>query len=295
MLWQNAKAIIIGKNQNTIAEINQTAIAEYGIKVARRLSGGGAVYHDLGNLNFTFITADPSQQFLFDKFYQPIIDTIAEYGVKAEKSSRNDITIAGRKFSGNAQYFRQGLVMHHGTILFDSDLSLLGRVLNSTFTKTQQRGVTSQPKPVTNLREYLGEAITLADFEVGLKTQVVKDNYQTLTLSATDEKTIQKLVVDKYATWAWNYGSSPRGDFTKQAYIAGCGNIQLHFSLKDGKIAVLDCYGDYFGNQDFSLLRHVLLDQYYQRTTVAALLSEELIAEVFHNLSLEAFLNLLFT
>lgn len=130
MLWQNDNAIIVGKYQNTIAEINEEAVRERGIRVVRRLSGGGAVYHDMGNLNFTFITdVGESNALDLKLFCEPVVRTLATLGVKAEVNGRNDITIDGKKFSGNSQYIRQGRVMHHGTIMFDSDLSVVSEAL----------------------------------------------------------------------------------------------------------------------------------------------------------------------
>ena len=144
MLWQNDNAIIVGKYQNTIAEINEEAVRERGIRVVRRLSGGGAVYHDMGNLNFTFITdVGESNALDLKLFCEPVVRTLATLGVKAEVNGRNDITIDGKKFSGNSQYIRQGRVMHHGTIMFDSDLSVVSEALRVDPTKIQTKGIRS--------------------------------------------------------------------------------------------------------------------------------------------------------
>ena len=151
MLWQNDNAIIVGKYQNTIAEINEEAVRERGIRVVRRLSGGGAVYHDMGNLNFTFITdVGESNALDLKLFCEPVVRTLATLGVKAEVNGRNDITIDGKKFSGNSQYIRQGRVMHHGTIMFDSDLSVVSEALRVDPTKIQTKGIRSVRSRVTN-------------------------------------------------------------------------------------------------------------------------------------------------
>ena len=155
MLWQNDNAIIVGKYQNTIAEINEETVRERGIRVVRRLSGGGAVYHDMGNLNFTFITdVGESNALDLKLFCEPVVRTLATLGVKAEVNGRNDITIDGKKFSGNSQYIRQGRVMHHGTIMFDSDLSVVGEALRVDPTKIQTKGIRSVRSRVTNVAEH---------------------------------------------------------------------------------------------------------------------------------------------
>ena len=169
MLWQNDNAIIVGKYQNTIAEINEEAVRERGIRVVRRLSGGGAVYHDMGNLNFTFITdVGESNALDLKLFCEPVVRTLATLGVKAEVNGRNDITIDGKKFSGNSQYLRQGRVMHHGTIMFDSDLSVVGEALRVDPTKIQTKGIRSVRSRVTNVAEHLPERFTLINREEDL-------------------------------------------------------------------------------------------------------------------------------
>ena len=142
MLWQNDNAIIVGRHQNTLAEINEAFVREHGIRVVRRLSGGGAVYHDMGNLNFTYIVdASGGARLDLKLFCQPVADALGALGVQAEVNGRNDITIGGQKFSGNAQYVREGRVMHHGTILFDSDLSVVGQALKVDREKIAAKGV----------------------------------------------------------------------------------------------------------------------------------------------------------
>lgn len=177
MLWQNDNAIIVGKYQNTISEINEQAVRERGIRVVRRLSGGGAVYHDMGNLNFTFITdAGGSSALDMKLFCAPVVRTLAALGVKAEVNGRNDITIDGKKFSGNSQYLRQGRVMHHGTIMFDSDLSVVGEALRVDPTKIQTKGIRSVRSRVTNVAEHLPERVTLPEFRRILLENILREN-----------------------------------------------------------------------------------------------------------------------
>ena len=164
MLWQNDNAIIVGKHQNTLAQINEAYVREKGIKVVRRLSGGGAVYHDLGNLNYTII-ADGDGALDFHRFCGIVLDALARVGVRGEINGRNDMTIDGKKFSGNAQYAKQGRVMHHGTILFDSDGSVLASALQVDEEKIKAKGVKSVRSRVTNVRPHLPKDMPLKQFK----------------------------------------------------------------------------------------------------------------------------------
>ncbi len=295
MLWQNANSIIIGKNQNTAAEINQLFVEENNITVARRLSGGGAVYHDLGNLNFTFVVPSKSSSFDFSLFTQPIIETLMLFNIEAQASSRNDITIAGRKFSGNAQYHQKGLIMHHGTILFDSDLSVLQNALKVRKNKIKAKGVTSTISQVTNLKEYLDESVSLADFETALMHCVLGENYQTYIVDLTAQQKISELQKKKYATWQWNYGNSPQCQMIKEVYVPNCGHIELHLSLNNGFIEEIYSYGDYFGNEDFSIIQKALLHCPYNKTALEAALVKIAVNEVFNNLNNSSLVEILLT
>ena len=177
MLWQNDNAIIVGKYQNTLSEINLEAVERRGIRVVRRLSGGGAVYHDMGNLNFTFITDAASGTALdMNLFCQPVVRTLAALGVHAEVNGRNDITIDGKKFSGNSQYLRQGRVMHHGTIMFNSDLSVVSEALQVDPTKFQTKGVRSVRSRVTNVADHLDRPVSLPEFRRILLENILREN-----------------------------------------------------------------------------------------------------------------------
>ena len=248
MLWQNDNAIIIGKHQNTLAEIDQSYVDTHGIRVVRRLSGGGAVYHDLGNLNFTFITdAADTERLNFRLFCQPVVDTLAELGVRAEINGRNDITIGGKKFSGNSQYIRQGRVMHHGTILFDSDLDVVSRALRVDPAKIQAKGVSSVRSRVTNVRPCLPSQIDLPAFRAALLRHILAGNPgEPYPLAAEDLAAAEELRRTRYATYQWNYGSSPRCTLSKKRRIEGCGTVEAYLTVERGLITDLSFRGDFF-------------------------------------------------
>ena len=248
MLWQNDNAIIVGKYQNTIAEINEEAVRERGIRVVRRLSGGGAVYHDMGNLNFTFITdVGESNALDLKLFCEPVVRTLATLGVKAEVNGRNDITIDGKKFSGNSQYIRQGRVMHHGTIMFDSDLSVVSEALRVDPTKIQTKGIRSVRSRVTNVAEHLPEKVTLPEFRRILLENILKENPgEAYPLTQDDLAAVEKLRAERYATWDWNYGFSPTCTMLRRRRVDGCGLIEGYITVEHGRISALTFKGDFF-------------------------------------------------
>ena len=253
MLWQNDNAVIVGKHQNTVEEVNSRYVEEKGITVVRRLSGGGAVYHDLGNLNFTIIKEMPEDGMPYDFrfFCEPVAALLRSLGVNAETSGRNDITVDGMKFSGNAQYIKKGRIMHHGTIMIDSDLSVLAKVLRVPDDKISSKGIKSVRSRVTNLREHLSGDITMERFKSLLITSLCggkePEKYE---LTGEDLKAVQQLRDSVYATWEWNYGASPRYSFKKKIRAEGCGSVEVYMRVEDGVIADMTFMGDFFSAED---------------------------------------------
>lgn len=248
MLWQNDRAVIIGKHQNTLSEINEDYVRAQGIRVVRRLSGGGAVYHDLGNLNFTFVTdAGHTETLDFRLFCLPIVRTLETLGVHAEVNGRNDITIDGRKFSGNSQYLRGGRVMHHGTILFDSDLSVVQSALRVDPEKIRAKGVRSVRSRVTNVREHLPREIPLAEFRRILLENVVRENGgEEYRLTPEDRAAVERLREERYASWEWNYGASPECTLMRRGRVEGCGSVEVYLTVEHGLISNVEFRGDFF-------------------------------------------------
>lgn len=251
-LWQNDNTIVVGKNQNTVAQINETFVREKGIRVRRRLSGGGAVYHDLGNLCFTWITdAGEEKRIDFSAFCTPVMAAMAALGVEAELSGRNDIVARGRKLSGNAQYFHRGKVVHHGTILIESDLTVLSRSLRVDKTKIRDKGIDSVASRVANLRELAPERITVSGFRQALKARVF-ENIPMEPLALTEEalEQIRSLQRERYDTWQWNYGRSPAYSRRECGRIPGCGTVEVYTDIDQGRIQKIRILGDYFENRD---------------------------------------------
>ena len=260
LLWQNRRAVIIGRHQNTLAEINAAYVREQDIQVVRRLSGGGAVYHDLGNLNFTFIQDARSTALDLAQFCLPVARALQSMGADAQVNGRNDITIDGKKFSGNAQYVRQGRVMHHGTILFDSDLEVVSRALQVDPEKIRAKGVASVRSRTTNLRPYLPASVTLADFKARLLAEIFRGQaMEPYQLTQADLDAVLRIREQRYGTWAWNYGASPPCSLVRKSRFEGCGTVEAHLDLVEGHIAALRFYGDFFSASEPEALARALV------------------------------------
>ena len=251
ILWQNASTVVVGRHQNTFNEVDEAFIRENNITVVRRLSGGGAVYHDLGNLNFTFIQDAAGKEPDLGLFCRPVAQAIRTLGAEAEVNGRNDITVNGMKFSGNAQYVKYGRVMHHGTLLFDSQLEVAAKALRPDPEKIKAKGVASVRSRITNLKPLLPEGTTLEIFrEALLKALFEKEQMEVYSLTHADLTAIAALKEERYGTWAWNWGASPACDMTFSGRIEGCGQLSLQFRVQKGFITDAILYGDFFSAGD---------------------------------------------
>lgn len=280
MLWRNDNAVVIGKNQNTWAEVNVPFTEENGITVVRRLSGGGAVFHDLGNVNFTFITAhDPARGIDFRPFVDPIIRALATLGVQAEADGRNDIVVNGAKISGNAQCVHRlpdgtERLLHHGTLLFGADLSRLTEALRVSPEKIRSKGIASVRERVTNLRDVPGfpRDMTVQDFMAHLARTAVSGEATLSPLTDAEIDGIRALRDEKYATWAWNFGASLRHD-TENTIRFPFGTIHASYTAVGGKIESIRLFGDYFGQRPVAELESALIGTPLRRDAVADVLA----------------------
>jgi len=294
MLWQNHNSIIVGKHQNTVEEINLPYVREKRIRVARRLSGGGAVYHDLGNLNYTFIRDAADTRLDLSAFCVPVIQALSCLGVEAVLSGRNDITIDAKKFSGNAQYLRANRVMHHGTLMFDSDLEVLSEALKVSPDKIESKGIRSVRSRVTNIREHLKRDMTMQEFKEVLKGYMMEENQMRFyTLTPEDQASIETIRRKRYATWEWNFGSSPPYSIRKERRVEGCGNIQIYMEVEHGVITAFATRGDYFGADDAGDVERALLGCRVSRPALSAALSGLDIGFYFKNLSVQELIEII--
>ncbi len=254
MLWQDRPVVVVGRNQNTLEEINQEVINNKGIAVVRRLSGGGAVYHDEGNLNFTFIVNDESRaNFDFARFTAPIIKTLGEMGVKAENSGRNDITIAGKKFSGNAQCHWKNRLLHHGTLMFNCNIEAMVEALNVKKEKMISKGVKSVRSRVTNISEHIHIPVSMEQFKEVLTQTIRADGFlqHERQLSEQEIRTVEVLRQEKYISWDWVYGNSPPFNVQRSATFPW-GTVEVRMYIEDGVVVGCKVYGDFFSNGDIN-------------------------------------------
>lgn len=295
ILWQNKPTVVIGRNQNTIEEVNETFVKAQGIEVVRRLSGGGAVYHDLGNLNFTYIV--PGQENVvsnFRKFTEPVLAALQSLGVPAEFSGRNDLTIDGKKFSGNAQYWFRNRLLHHGTILFNSDLAVVQEALQVKEEKLVSKGVQSVRSRVTNIHPHLPAPLGIEEFKQVLLRHLFRgENHQNYELCPDDLRNIQTLMEERYTKWDWNYGHSPGFELEKSKRFPG-GQLSLKLNVKHGKVQEMKIYGDFFGRKDVGELAELLKGHRYEERELRIFLASLPFNEYFLAISLDEFLECLF-
>lgn len=295
LLWQNEPSIIIGKNQNTLEEINQRFVQERGIKVVRRVSGGGAVYHDLGNLNFTFISrVDPERGTDFSVFAEPIISVLKELGVEAMLMGRNDIIANDRKISGNAQRLHRTKFLQHGTLLFDVNIDDLAEALNVSADKIESKGIKSIRSRVGNIREFLKQDMTLDAFRERLQKRL-SDDYRSeeIRLSETDIRTISENARNKFASWAWTYGESPLFSYRSEKRFPG-GKVGVFINVKDGRIRDCKFYGDYLSILDTEDFTKGLEGLKYERNTLEEVIDTVNLAPYFGTITREELLSVLF-
>ena len=253
MLWRNMPCIIVGKHQNTLAEINVDYVKQHNIPVVRRLSGGGAVFHDLGNINFTFIQSGNQEKLIdFRKYTEPILEVLQKIGVNARFEGRNDLTIDGRKFSGNAEHIWKNKVLHHGTLLFSSHMPNLAEALNADPLKFQDKAVKSVRSRVTNISEHLENPMDVMQFASLIQDHIVEKypDARMTGLSEDDHEKIHELVRNKYSTWEWNFGYSPNYNFRKVVRTEKSGTIEFDLEVRNGTILHIKIFGDYFSRFD---------------------------------------------
>lgn len=296
MLWRNDNAIIIGQYQNTLAEINYDYVKANNIAIVRRLSGGGAVYHDLGNLNFTFTQKGKDSNLAdFEKYTRPIVEVLQKLGTNAKFEGKNDLMIDGLKISGNAEHIFRNKILHHGCLLFSSEMKNVSEALKINPVKYTDKAVKSIPKRVTNISNHLKESLTIDDFTKLIMEHVMATNPDARLYEFTEEdkKKIQKLRDEKYITDEWNYGKSPDYNFKKAIRTTG-GVFEMNLEVKNGVIEQAKIYGDFFSENGIEDIEQALINVKHDEKAIRSALSSFSLDKYLKNINIDQVITAMF-
>ena len=293
-LWQNRPAVIVGFNQEVNTEVNLDYLKENGIDLVRRVTGGGAVYHDLENLNYTIVGRSEDLERDYPEYASIMAKALQTLGVPATLSGRNDILVEGRKVSGFAKRVCKNRLMVHGTLMYNVNVDVLTHVLNPSTTKLQSKGIASVRSRVANLCEYLPEIPDIQTFSQRLE-EILSNNYTDTEyqLTETDLANIQRLTDKKFATWEWNYGRSPKATLVHSARLA-CGTVEIHLTLAENRIASCRFGGDFLGNLPASDVEKALTGIPYEINEIRKCLSKIEISRYFDRVSADDLLEMMF-
>lgn len=293
LLWQNDNTIVVGQNQNTEGEINRAFVEAHKINVVRRTTGGGAVYHDLGNLNYSFITGvEDAERLTMERFTKPIVAALQGLGLQAEASGRNDILVDGRKVSGTAQRLVRNRILYHGTLLFDSDPSLVEGALRVDPAKFRSKSAKSVRSRIGNIRAALKTDMTLPEFWAYLKTALAGE-ITPAALAPEELAAVEELKRTKYDTWEWNFGRSPKYDRMNKGWFEG-GGLEVRTAVEKGRITGAAFYGDFLAVSPLDGLTAALAGCPFRREAVGEVLDRFPLPELFGGIRREEILDTMF-
>lgn len=296
-LWRNKPSIIIGLHQNAFAEINLDYVKSNNIPVIRRLSGGGAVFHDLGNVNFTFIDNKiPGEETpaMFARFTKPIIDALAGLGVKASLKGRNDLVIEDRKFSGNAVAVYKERILQHGTLLFSASMANLSEALANRPEHFKGKAVQSNRARVTNISEHLSQPMSVDEFVTYMEQYITGGNsskYTRYNYTSEDLSEISRLTMEKYSLDSWNFGSSPNYGYSKTSRFEW-GILELYMEVNKGIIEDIRFFGSYFFTKETEQLEKLLKGSPHTFEAINEVAEKTNLSDYFNNITGEEFLSM---
>ncbi len=295
MLWQNENTVVVGQNQNAEEEIDRAFVEAHGITVVRRTTGGGAVYHDLGNLNYSFITdSGDAEQITMTRFTQPVVAALQGLGLQAEAAGRNDILVEGKKVSGTAQRLVGNRILYHGTMLFDSDPSMVAGALRADPAKFQSKSSKSVRSRIGNIRSFLPKDMTLPAFWEYLKQALAQGGeLQEEHLTPEELEEVQRLRDEKYATWEWTYGRSPKYTMTNRRKWDG-GILEPRIAVEEGRITQAVFFGDFLSLTSLEPLTEALKGCPFRQEEVGKVLSRFPLEQYFGSITQEEILETIF-
>ncbi len=293
-LWQNKPSVIVGFNQEVNTEVNLDYLNQQGITLARRVTGGGAVYHDFGNLNYTIVGRSEDLERDYPEYASLMMKALQALGVPATISGRNDILVEGKKVSGFAKRVCRNRLMVHGTLMYQVDVDVLTNVLNTSHSKLQSKGIASVRSRVANLSDYLPELADIQSFKNRLE-DILSNHYadEEYQLSEEDMANIQCLADEKFSTWEWNYGRSPKATLVHTARLA-CGTVEIHLTLAENRIATCRFGGDFLGNLPTSEVEAALTGVTYEKNEIRKCLSKIEISRYFDRVLVDDLLGMMF-
>lgn len=292
-LWQNRPSVIIGLNQNVYSEVNIKYLEDNGIVLARRVTGGGAVYHDLQNLNYTIVGRSRDLDRDYPGYMNFIIDALRKLGVPAELSGRNDIMVDGRKVSGYAKRVFKDRLMVHGTLMFDVDIEHLTAALAVPGSKLEASGIESVRSRVANLKDYLPQFSTVRDMQDALHVILSRGDTE-IILSDAQLSEVQRICDDKFSTWEWNFGRSPKASFHSSSKYP-CGTVTADWSIVHGSVDSLSFGGDFLGNLPAAQLAGKLNGLRFDREVMLDALNKEPVGRFFDGITADGLIELLFS
>ena len=296
LLYKNMPSIVVGKHQNTLAEINLPFVQEHEIPVARRISGGGTVFHDLGNLNFAFITNEKEGELVnYRKATAPVIEAMRQMGLELQLGKRNELLLNGLKISGTASHVYKHRVLHHGTLLFSSEMENLTAALKTGGNKFSDRAVKSVRSKVTNIQKHLPEIMDLEEFQTRLFEAICSDLEEGFLYpySEADLQEIGNLTKSKFSTWEWNFGYSPKYHFTRGLDLDS-GRVDLHMNVEKGVIGEVKIEGDFNYEKGIHHLEEMVTGCIHDPETLRFRLSDIDVSAYISGMNNEEFLSLMF-